>query len=243
MGSRRSRLLESKSVLLAAAIVCLAVPVSTSHALTIDIPPTVDAAFIDGDVDGTFEELRLINPFGLQTTAFDQGVNDAEVRGVVEYDLSAVPTDRALLGAYFVASITATGTPNGFTELSMDLLGYDGDGQVTFDDITAPTVKIGTFVLPVPVADWTVRYTAALDLGFVSTAVKSGGFLGLMTRSEFETGSISVGSLESYPLDRETALRLVFVPEPASWALSVFAVLVGACWLRRGPSKASFRLA
>src|SRR5262249_26448895 len=160
------------AALTAFGLAILVFPTAVAGAYTVDIIPTVDASFLDNNTDGTFDELRVINPFGLQTTYFIQGVNRAEVRSVLEYKLPAIPANMSLQSASFVASVEETQTPLSLSQLSMHLSGYTGDGQTTFSDITAPTTPLGTFVVPNPTTiDGTNRYSAPLNLGYVSSAL------------------------------------------------------------------------
>jgi hypothetical protein len=229
----------SPVALAAFAVALIISPAPAANPYTIDIIPVADASFLDNDVNGTFEELRLINPFGLQTTYFDQGVNDVEVRSVLEYDLSAIPFDKPLKGASLVASVEGTQTPFGFTELSMYLSGYSGDGQITFADITATTTPLGEYVVTDPLfSSGIYRYSAALDLGYVSSVLAAGGFLGIMTNSDLDAGSISIHSLEGYypePFfaNTESVLRLQFVPEPSSMTLLLAGLGLSANCLRK----------
>lgn len=212
-------------------------PLATARAVTLRLVPDAVGRFLDDEVDGVFDELRGPSPF-LQTTKFDQGVNDVETRVVLEYDLASAPLDRRLLSARFVATIGGTQTPAGFTELSMDLLGYAGDGQITFSDITATTTPIGVFTIPIPASGVPVRYSADLDVGYVAAEIASGTHLGLMTRKELDTGSITIRGVggAGFFANTDPVLVLAFVPEPSSALIAAVGAVACGCWgaRRRG---------
>ena len=228
----RSSILQSVGFLFA--LHCfIASPLRTDAAIVVEIIPAIDQEIKDNHIDGTFDEFVVITNPSLQTIAFNGGSTvPLDRRAVMEFNLTPAQLGLQLLSASFVGHVHGTSTPPGFTQLSMDLFGYAGDGQITAADATATTAQIGEFTIAAGLPGHG-SHEVPLDASFIASMIAGSNYLGILTRIDVNTGGISIGSREtSVNAQFDTGpprLRLIFaVPEPrALWsALPMAAVAV-----------------
>jgi hypothetical protein len=206
-----------------AMIVCLIVATKMVSASTVvEIIPSIDQGLHDRFNDGSFDEFVIITNSILQTTSFANSSQVGfDVRAAMEFDLAPAKLPGLKLHkAFFIGYVEGTGTPDGFTQLSFDLLGYAGEGMITLADATASDTKIGEFTIAAGFPGFG-KHTIPLDKDFVASILDGDDYLGLLTRAELNTGSISIGSSEralNELLGRgPPTLRLLFVvPEPGT---------------------------
>lgn len=192
----------------------LAGPTPALGRLTIEVPVSVDGELIDRDFDGSFENIRQDGK--LQVTSFRNSSQvPFDVRAALEFDLSAVPTDRDLISASFVGVVSGTGTPPNTTELSFDLLGYSGNGLIELADAHASDTTVGVLTIPAGFPGFG-PHEVALDREFVAARLLGGEVLGLLARSEENTGSIAIVSSRGSQAEQRPLLRLTLVPEPGT---------------------------
>ena len=216
----------------ASLLMSLSLATFCSGMVVVDIIPTSDQEFHDRFHDGTFDDsFSPTNPV-LSTTSFDNPSQvGIDARPVMEFDLtSARALGRELISASFISYVQGTSTPSGFTQLSFDLHGFAGNGIAEAADASLVGNQIGQLTITAGFPGFG-RHEIPVDFDFVASSLAGNNFLGIVTRSDLNTGGISIGSSER-SLDElngrgPPTLRLVFVPEPGSITL-LFAVAV---WL------------
>lgn len=213
---------------------CLAIGLHWAGANTcsaliyVDISPTVDGSLSDMFNDGSFEELLLTGTI-LQTTSFANSSQVGfDIRAALEFDLTPANLGLVLHSATFVGFVDGISHPEGFAEISIDLLGYTGDGQVTLSDAHASDTTIGIYTTEAGIPGLG-RRDSLLDKNFVAELLEGGDYLGILTRAHLNAGGITIRSSESTIIPEfdlaPPFLRLAFVvPEPSSIAFVAIAV-------------------
>jgi hypothetical protein len=187
----------------------------------VDLKPSIDQELQDNNMDGTFDEFIIITNSILQTTAHNgSGVVPVDRRGIMEFNLAPTQFAAQLQSASFICYVEGTSTPPGFTQLSIDLFGYQGDGQITVGDAIATNTKIGRLTITAGFPGFG-KHEVPLDTALVAGLLQNSNYFGIVTTMEVNHGGIVIGSREKSLNQQGTigppTLRLVFaVPEPAS---------------------------
>lgn len=169
----------------------------------------------DAGANGSFDSL-LAPGFDLQT--FNQfGSVTGERRFAIEFDLSAIPEGVTVESANLFANWTAGAVEDPTTLI----YGYEGNGAVSFDDMTQTTSLVGS---DFGFNDLDIDITFFMQ-ALVSTSTPFAGFLGL-----------SPNANQGIRYDIESPVLTVnYVPEPdsvlAGW---VVVFLLGIARLVRG---------
>lgn len=120
-------------------------------------------------------------------------------RGVIEFDLRSMPTNRSLKNAWLFFSTSAL-VGGATVSVPIDIFGYAGDGALSAADASLGT-KIGT--RPISNADGSNQlkvHSAPLDSNFVRTLIGQGR-LGLVLRSDGTSDGVVINTSESSVTD------------------------------------------
>ena len=174
--------------------------------------------------DGTVQINGTVDTTGIRATAQESG-GTVQLRGVFEFDLSAVVPDGATItSASFQGRVNKAGTGD------VDLFGYAGDGSVTAADFGAAGSVVST--LNLSDLDTVDNFSFAFaDLAGLQAAAEGDGLYTLRTDgASFET--FAVFTLEE-PNGINPTLVLNVAPVPEPGALLGGGALVGLVALRR----------
>jgi hypothetical protein len=158
---------------------------------TTRLTPSVDGSVRDAGGNG-FDSGDTVNSTG--TSLLIQG-GATPSRGVMEFDLRSLPTNRALKSAwlFFSTSALVGGTT---VNVPIDIYGYSGDGAVSAADASLGT-KIGS--RPISNADGSNQlkiHSAPLDASYLRTLVGTSQ-LGLVFRNDATSDGVEINSSES----------------------------------------------
>ena len=163
-------------------------------------------------------------------------------RGLMEFDISQIPTDATIVEAHLSLEITGVAGGGALSSI-IDLYGYAGDGVPTSIDATQTGNLVGS-TGPLDGLGGTV-VDSDIDVAFVQSLLGSTDHLGVVAVAGLDFFQSTFGSSEyaaGFPPGTVTAptLHITYVPEPATFCL----LLVGASLLvviRRnaGPGRTS----
>lgn len=158
---------------------------------TTRLSPSVDGSVRDAGGNG-FDDGDTAHSTG--TSLLVQG-GATPSRGVLEFDLRSLPTNRPLKSAtlFFSTSALVGGTT---VNVPIDIYGYSGDGVVSAADAALGT-KIGS--RPISNADGSNQlkiHSAALDASYLRTLVGTSQ-LGLVLRNDATSDGVEINSSES----------------------------------------------
>jgi hypothetical protein len=164
---------------------------TTDTTVQVFITP-VQGTRIDPSVDGAVGAGGTVDASG--TGMLVQG-GATPSRGVLEFDLSALPTNRPLRNAFLYFS-TSSLVGGSTVNVPIDLFGYAGNGVVDADDASAG-VKIGARSIANAGGSNQIKvHSAQLDADFVRNLLGAGQ-LGLVLRNDATSDGVVVNTLES----------------------------------------------
>jgi hypothetical protein len=178
----------------------------------------------DTDGNGTFDSLTTTGTGFIGTRRFDGLVID---RGLLEFDLSGIPSSATIESVSFAFRIVLTGSGS----QGVDVVGYSGDGAVAIGDATVAGTLLGNYDAgPLGLG------FHSLDLGtaFLQALVGTGASLGLRLQADADGVNTAIGSPEFG--DEEPKVVVTFsLPEPGA----AISLLAGAIWIwsNAGPSR------
>jgi hypothetical protein len=155
------------------------------------LTPSVDGAVRDAGGNG-FDSGDTVNSTG--TGMLVQG-GATPSRGVMEFDLRSLPTNRALKSAWLFFSTSAL-AGGATVNVPIDIFGYAGNGALSAADATQGT-KIGA--RPISNADGSNQlkiHSAPLDTNYVRTLIGNGQ-LGLVLRNDTTSDGVVINTSES----------------------------------------------
>ena len=155
------------------------------------LTPSVDGAVSDAGGNG-FDSGDTVNSAG--TGMLVQG-GATPSRGVMEFDLRSLPTNRALKSAWLFFSTSAL-AGGATVNVPIDIFGYAGNGALSAADATQGT-KIGA--RPISNADGSNQlkiHSAPLDTNYVRTLIGNGQ-LGLVLRNDTTSDGVVINTSES----------------------------------------------
>ena len=153
--------------------------------------PSVDGSVLDATGDG-FDVSDTVNSAG--TGMLVQGGTNPS-RGVLEFDLSNLPTNRVLKNAWLFFSTSAL-VGGATVSVPLDIYGYSGNGTIETGDAALGT-KIGT--RPINNADGSNQlkvHSAPLDAAFVRGLIGTGK-LGLVFRNDGTSDGVVINTSEA----------------------------------------------
>jgi hypothetical protein len=169
----------------------------------VQLQPSVDAELRDLNNDGVFESMN--------TTANLIRVENAAVerRGVLEFDLSGISSNKIVKSAFLTIHINAH---NG-NSFPLDIFGYAGDGVATgFDAVAGSLIGSRAFSFAGSVDNRS--YTIELSPALIQQLLGTSNDLGLVLRTNHATNAIQFDSTEGpgnlgNALARRPSLNLV----------------------------------
>ena len=163
----------------------------TPAAATTTVSPSVDGSVLDADGNG-FDVGDAVNSSG--TGMLVQGGTNPS-RGVLEFDLSNLPTNRVLKNAWLFFSTSAL-VGGATVSVPLDIYGYSGNGTLEAGDAALGT-RIGT--RPISNADGSNQlkvHSAPLDATFVRGLIGTGK-LGLVFRNDVTSDGVVINTTEA----------------------------------------------
>jgi len=151
----------------------------------------------------------------------------SENRGVMEFNVSAVPAGATIVSAQLQLQITGFATNAGQSS-SIDLYGYNGDGLATIADASAITHMIGSSG---PLTSSGV-ISIDLDPAYTQTLLSQGNFMGLVAMPGLDFYQSSFASSEyaqQVPGVLAPTLVITYLPEPGGIALLGALAAIAIC--------------
>ncbi|HEY3393007.1 MAG TPA: cadherin-like domain-containing protein [Lacipirellulaceae bacterium] len=140
------------------------------------LQPVDDGHARDTDRDGVvFEELQLTSH---QFTTQAASASFGESRGILEFDVSSIPSGASIQSAVLTLDVTGQ---SGTTPLDLDIFAYGGNGIVEVSDATQTASAIGRLTTT-PGIEGLKSVPVVLDTAMLQSLVGSGGFVGFVTK-------------------------------------------------------------
>jgi hypothetical protein len=172
------------------------------------LQPVDDGHARDTDQDGViFEELQLTwHSFTTQAASSSFG----ESRGILEFDVSSIPSGAILQSAVLTLDVTGQ---SGTTPLDLDIFAYSGNSSVEVGDATQTASAIGQLTTT-PGIEGLKSIPVVLDTTLLQSLVDSGDFVGFVIKvaPDFaDTGRfVSLLSREFFRAYSRPSLHLVW---------------------------------
>ena len=155
-------------------------------------------------------------------------------RGVLEYDISSIPTGATITGAKIMFEVNSIGGSGGIR-----VYGYAGDGAASIDDALQVGTQIGVGDFPF---GETGTQTMDISTQFVQSLVGNSQYLGINLVGNPQGGSLGFYADEFDPspffgLPAQLFIQYTPVPEPATTALAALSIVLLTISRQRLPSK------
>ena len=179
----------------------------------ITLSPAADGFAADPEADGIFNSVATTGP-----TIPIRLLLTSEVRGLLEFDISPIPSFATIESVALQFSILEV-TSN-TTEVA--IYGYSGDGLLTVQDATRSATQVALYD---PDALGLGVRTVNLDTGFFQSSLGTSDFLGLRLQGTAFPVNTSIAASESGLVGAPqllvgfTADTATPIPEPSSLAL------------------------
>jgi hypothetical protein len=175
-------------------VLALGCATGKAKAASISLLPAADGAFVDTNLDGTFDSPFSANFLVYQLSSPATSFTPMEHRSALEFGISEIPRGSTVVSAVLHLFLFGFGiNPDAPIPHSLEINGYAGDGAITFDDMTrlnrvaGPIVSTEFFELQGALAHVDVS-------SFVQSLVSDAdAFAGFMIR----TTTDAVGSIDS----------------------------------------------
>ena len=174
------------------------------------LQPVDDGHARDADQDGlVFEQLTLTST-QITTQAASSSGSFGEARGILEFDVSSIPSGATIQSAVLTLDI---GGSSGTTPMDVDFFAYAGNGSVESNDATQPGTPIGQLTTT-PGIEGLKSTPVILDTSVLQSLVETGDFLGIVSKLAppfASTGRfLSYGSVEHFCEFFRPSLHLVW---------------------------------
>jgi ELWxxDGT repeat protein/predicted outer membrane repeat protein len=155
----------------------------------------------DEDHNGVFEGLDTTST-EICVTHYPAGYAEGEHRGLLEFDLSGIDPEASIVAAYLQLGPAALGHwDNGVT---LDVLGYEGDGVLTASDVTGTASLVGQAVIRSSNTG-----SIPIDSAFVQNLLATGAHVGLRLQATTLYTYLSTPSTEGSFPGREPAKLVI----------------------------------
>ena len=191
-----------------------------AHAATVNLLPVADGHIADGGILGL-----SVNSTDTRVSTLSSG---RDTRGIVEFDLSTIPSAATITSVDFIVTQGSTFSNTASTAL-IEFYSFAGDGSITVADFASPGTlqRSENFVLPSPIG--TTFILSMSDLAPFQAVAGTNNEIGIRADTvnfvTFRFYSTESGvSSEQMP-----NLRVTYVPEPSSGLY----LLISAAFLTR----------
>jgi hypothetical protein len=173
--------------------------------------PVDDSTATDANQDGIFEQLSE-HSFAILSHATSVSGLSGEARGILEFDMAAVPAGANIESAVLTVDVGWAGDYPEVNDVVVDVFAYQGNGNVESSDANEIDNSVGQLHVETDGSHVQGSFAIPLDAADLQALLDSGNYVGLVTK--VQESLLQYSSKEISTISMRPALHLMLTYPP-----------------------------